>query len=249
MRSLMDRKRLDQIPRGNTCPGVNRLIIERLLSAFPEDKVYKLLDVPCGGGEFLDAVKDFFPAAITFGADNADPSTSFSHAFLRSDAAGGSAIQSEEKFDVITCISGVMEFDNTLSFFRRLRSVADSGAILFVTNDNLVSVRDRFLYLLFGRLRQYRLAIPPGAPTWKILPLQNLMRILIDADFEILRIEYVSPKPSDWIWSPLAALVFAFQYAYTKFGETRFASTPTTQMFPFNSLLSRHYVVKCKVRP
>lgn len=246
MRNLMDPKRLDQIPRGNTCPGVNRLIIERLLAAFSEDAEFRLLDIPCGEGEFLDTVKDFFPRAETAGADIVVPAANFSHQFVTLDAAGDSPFQEGKRFDVITCISGVMEFDNTLSFFRRLRPQANKNAILFVTNDNLVAVRDRLLYLLFGRLRQYKLAIQPGLPTWKILPLQNVLLVLIDADFEVLRIEYVPPKPSDWMWSPLAALIFIFQYAYMRFGEERFDSMPTTQMFPFASLLSRHYVVLCK---
>lgn len=222
--------------------------MEQLLTAFPEDQVFRLLDVPCGNGEFLDAVKDFFPGVETSGADVVGPPPNYAHRFIDLDASGNWRVETDETFDVITCISGVMEFDNTLSFFARLRKIAGSSSSIFVTNDNLVSVRDRLLYLLFGRFRQYKLAIEPNAPTWKILPLQNLMRILMDAGFEILRIEYVPPKSSDWIWLPLAALIFAFQYTYTKFVETQFASTPTTRMFPFISLLSRHYVVTCRLR-
>jgi len=222
--------------------------MERLLTPFPEDQVFRLLDVPCGNGEFLDTVKTFFSGAETVGADIANPSKEFPHQFVRLDASGNLQAEINKKFDVITCISGVMEFDNTLSFFRWLRPIADAEAILFVTNDNLVSVRDRLLYLLFGRSRQYKLAIEPNAPTWKILSLQNLLRILMDAGFEILKIEYVPPKPSDWVWLPLAALIFVFQYTYTKFVEPQFTSIPTTQMFPFISLLSRHYVVTCQPR-
>jgi hypothetical protein len=192
-------------------------------------------------------VKEFFPQAETVGGDITEPEADFSREFLRLDASGDAQIQTNGKFDTITCISGVMEFDNTLSFFRRLRPVADKDILLFVTNDNLVSVRDRLLYLLFGRFRQYKLAIQPGSPTWKMLPLQNLMRILIDAGFEIVRIEYVRPKASDWLWSPLAAIIFPFQFVYTKFSEPTLSSIPTTQMFPFVSLISRHYVITCRL--
>src|SRR3954451_6460316 len=60
---------LAEIPRGNTCRGVNRSIIELLLAGGSDLDGSRVLDVPCGRGEFLDTIKRFFPRARTTGAD------------------------------------------------------------------------------------------------------------------------------------------------------------------------------------
>src|SRR6185369_8836576 len=167
-----------KIERGNTSPGVNREIIEYLLSLNENFDGKRFLDIPCGEGTFLQAVKDFFPDAETAGSDIHSPPVAFSHDFLQIDAQQAFSLKTEKKIKVITCISGVMEFDNTLSFFEQLKENLAENGLLVVTNDNLLSVRDRILYLFFGRFRQYHLFIQTDKPTWKILPLQNLLRIL-----------------------------------------------------------------------
>jgi hypothetical protein len=245
---MVDQKQLESIPRGNTCPGVNRMIIEHLLSEFERDSAYNLLDIPCGEGEFLDTVKRFFPNTETHGADIKEPPAGFEHGFTKIDGGHFAPSATGPKFDVVTCISGVMEFDNTLAFFEAVREQIKSEGELIVTNDNLVSARDRLLYLLFGRQRQYKLAIPFDAPTWKIVPLQNLLRILHDAGFEIVNIRYVPPKTSDWLWLPLAMLVYPFQYLHLRMADERQERALMNAMFPFTSLLSRHYVVVCRPR-
>lgn len=245
---MIDHKQLEHVPRGNTSAGVNRTIIEHLLSKLEPGTTAALLDVPCGKGEFLDAVKRFFPETETYGADITEPPGGFAHHFARIDAAHSSLAFDGTRFRLVTCISGVMEFDNTLSFFEGLRDLLDPEGELIVSNDNLLSVRDRILYLLFGRHRQYKMAIPFDAPTWKIVPLQNLLRVLFEAGFEVTAIRYVPPRTSDWIWLPLAALIFPFQYLYLRSkGEEQDLSVKRA-MFPFISLLSRHYIVVCRRR-
>ena len=237
----------ETILRGNTAPGVNRWVIEYLSAADCTDEA-KLLDIPCGDGTFLDAVKRVFPKMRTYAADIAHPGRDFGHGFFQIDARRGLAAEITEKFDVITCISGVMEFDNTLSFFESLRAIVTPECLLIVTNDNLLSVRDRILYLLFGRHRQYKLAIAHYAPTWKILPLQNLDRILSDAGFEVKKIRFVRPGRKEYFWLPLAALIYPFQFLYLKLAEGSADRRRKLEMYPFISLLSRHYVVICTPR-
>ncbi len=237
--------KLERIPRGNTCPGVNREIIEILLKR--EFAPSTLLDVPCGAGDFLRTVKDFFPVCKTFGADIRPPEKDFPGKFMQIDAQSDDLFELTEKPDAITCISGVMEFDNTLAFFEKLHENLNENGVLIVTNDNLVSVRDRFLYLLFGRFRQYRRFIEHEQPTWKMLHLQNLLRILNDANFEKVEIRYAPIVSGDLIWLPFALILYVFQLMYFHFAETETPSAEKSALYPFNALLSRHYVVVCRV--
>jgi len=238
----------DGILRGNTCPGVNRTIIEYLLSLKKDLAGEVFFDVPCGEGEFLQAVRSFFPNAKTLGADIKIPLLKFSHDFLQVNGQEKFSLELTEKAEVITCISGVMEFDNTVLFFEQLRKNLNEKGILIVTNDNLLSVRDRVLYLLFGRFRQYQLFIRNDQPTWKIIPLQNLLRILDESRFEIVEIKYVPVKTAELLWLPLAVLIFLFQTLYLRFAEKQIGYDEKTSRYPFASLLARHYIIVCRIK-
>ncbi|MBV9241585.1 MAG: class I SAM-dependent methyltransferase, partial [Acidobacteria bacterium] len=164
---------LADIPRGNTCPGVNRLIIGRLAKRFGR-KYFRILDAPCGTGVFLDALSRVLPAAEVHGCDLVKPGPQSRFIYSRANLENARSASFDTKFDAITCISGVMEFDNTLSFFKKLRQSITPDGVLFLTNDNLLTVRDRLMYLLQGRFGQYPFNTDAGTPTWKIVPLQNL---------------------------------------------------------------------------
>lgn len=236
-------EKLARIKRGNTAPGVNRALIEYLLST--GDVKGPVLDVPCGSGVFLDSLKDFFPDIETFGID-IDPPERSAHKLLKADLSSRDQITIENKFNVVTSISGVMEFDNTLNFLKQLRDHIAEDGLLIVTNDNLLSVRDRVLYLLTGRFRQYPMFVADNAPTWKILPLQNLLRILIDAGFELMEIRYVRVKPTEWLWLPPALPIYLFQMLSFALGKDKLSYKEKAARYPFASLFSRHYFVTCR---
>jgi len=242
---MPDLEKLAKIPRGNTVPGVNRSIIEYLLGRQAEWKDAAALDLPCGDGAFLDALKDFFPAAETFGAD-IKPSPKNSHHFFTIDARRPFEIGTDKKFRLITSISGVTEFDNTQQFFEKLGPYLDADGVLIVSNDNIFSVRNRVLFLLFGRFRQTHLFMKPDEPTWKIIPLQNLTRILYEAGFEVEEVRYVPAKTAEWLWLPVAAFVYVFQYLYLRFGETQTLFASKAALYHFTSLIARHYFLVCR---
>jgi len=238
----------DEILRGNTCPGVNQAVIEHVLSLKTDFAGEVFFDIPCGEGEFLQAVKSFFPNAKTIGADIKIPLSEFSHDFLQVNGQEKFSLELKEKAEAITCISGVMEFDNTVLFFEQLRKNLNEKGILIVTNDNLLSVRDRILYLFFGRFRQYQLFIRNDQPTWKIIPLQNLLRILDESNFEVVEIKYVPVKSAEWLWLPLAILIFLFQTLYLRFAEKQTGYDEKISRYPFASLLARHYIIVCRIK-
>lgn len=242
---MPDSEKLAKIARGNTVPGVNRAIIEYLLTHHTELKG-AVLDVPCGDAAFLNAVKDFFPEVEAFGADIKPPDNNSSHRFFEIDARQPFVIETDKEFQLITSISGVTEFDNTQQFFEQLKPHLNAGGLLIVTNDNIFSVRNRVLFLLFGRFRQTHLFMANDEPTWKIIPLQNLTRILSEAGFKVDEVRYVPAKLSEWLWLPVALPIYVFQYLYLRFGENGTAFAAKTSMYPFTSLIARHYFLVCR---
>lgn len=235
---------LAEVPRGNTCAGVNREIIGYLVRRFGADSLASCLDLPCGEGDFISSLKRYMPRWRIAGADIAQPRGT-DHEFRTFDASKADPLPFPgRRFDVVTCISGVMEFDNTLAFFERVReSLADDG-IFVVTNDNILTVRDRLLYLVSGRFVQYPFATEPGTPTWKIVPLQNLLRLLGDGGFAIEEHRYVPVRPKDRLWSPLALLIWLFGRLFST-GKDR---NCIFDRLSFASLLSRHYILVCRKR-
>ncbi|MEP7076408.1 MAG: methyltransferase domain-containing protein [Acidobacteriota bacterium] len=234
---------LDHIPRGNTAPGVNRTVIDYLSTKIDRATQAAVLDVPCGNGEFIAAVTTLFPGLTAVGVDIAPPDR---EGFVKADLSSSEELKFETRFDVITSISGVMEFDNTLNFLRRLREIIADDGLLIVTNDNLLSVRDRVLYFFSGRFRQYPMFIADDAPTWKILPLQNLMRILRDAGFETAEIRYVPAKWTEWFWLPIALPIYLSQNLAFALGRDAVPYKEKAARYPFVSLFSRHFILICR---
>ena len=232
---------LRDIPRGNTCPGVNELILEHILRSSKNAAGLRLLDIPCGKGEFLDTVAKVAPNFKTYGVDISVPSGKTVHEIISADLSRPGMLDLSGQFDIVTCISGVMEFDNTLSFFEGIRDLLTHDGEFIVSNDNILSVPDRISYFLFGRFRQYRLRWEPGEPTWKVVTINNLHRILADAGFDVIEVRYVTPKAAEWLWFPIAAIIFAMQRLIER-------NKATLQMVPFISLFSRHYVLFCQPR-
>ena len=139
-----------------------------------------------------------------------------------------------------------MEFDNTLQFFVQCKDRLREGGLFLVTNDNVVAIRDRIAYFWLGKVRQYQLFATQGQPTWKVIPLHNMVRILQDAGFKIREIRYVSLRLKDWLMLPLALLVYPIQFLYMRFTRTKMPIAMRHEMYPFRSLLCRHYIIVCE---
>lgn len=238
---------LRAIPRGNTCDGVNRAIVEHLLASPRHYGSAAMLDLPCGEGALVRALQSFFPEADVQGGDLELPPGGRPAWFHSVDASRPFHL-SGPKRDVICCVSGVMEFDNTRQFFECCRRhLADDG-VYVVTNDNVVTVRDRLAYLAFGKTRRFELFSAPGRPTWKSVSLPNLVRTLHDAGFAVQSIRYVGAKPKDWLLLPFAALLWPGQWLHRIFAASEVPHSMRRQMFPFRSLICRHYLVFCVPR-
>ncbi|MGC4073870.1 MAG: methyltransferase domain-containing protein [Nibricoccus sp.] len=239
---------LDQIPKGNTCHGVNRAVVEHLLSLDAEWAGKRILDIPCGAGVLLKVLREFFPRAVVKGADLRPGGEFAAEEVAAVDASRPFAIFPEAKFDLIASVSGIMEFHNTRQFFETCRGHLKEGGQLVVTNDNVVTVRDRLAYLFFGRTRLFRLLVSPELATWKPIPMQCLVRMLHDGGFTIRSIRYVSARPKDWMLLPLALLLWPFQWVQLQAEKASLPEELRRMMFPFGVMIYRHCVVVCEVR-
>ena len=208
--------RLDTIPRGNTSHGVHRAIIEQLLQSEEDFDGKAMLDIPCGEGEFLSSLRHFFPNAHLHGSDQQAPRNIEQSDFAQVDANHPFTIFPGTTFDFIFSISGVMEFDNTLQFFRQCHNHLKDDGMFIVTNDNVAGIRDRLSYFWFGKPKQYSLLVDQAQPTWKVIPISNMIRILQDAGFHIQEVRYVSMRWKDWFALPLCLIVYPIQWLHMK---------------------------------
>ena len=237
---------LSQIPRGNTARGVNRAIIEFLLESGKTRDGQAMLDIPCGSGSLVATLRDFFPKSLVRGCDVQMPESLSADNFALVDASQPFRVFVQTKFDVVLSVSGVMEFDNTLQFFEQCRQHLNEEGVFVVTNDNVVSIRDRLSYFWLGKVRPYHMFAAQGQPTWKVIPIYNLVRLLQDAGFKINEIRYASVRPKDYLVLPLALLVYPVQFLYMQFAKNRMPVAMRHAMYPFRSLLYRHYFVACE---
>jgi 2-polyprenyl-3-methyl-5-hydroxy-6-metoxy-1,4-benzoquinol methylase len=238
--------RLDNIPRGNTSRGVHQAIIEYVLQSGESVDGKAMLDIPCGEGNFLSSLQTFFPKAILRGCDLRKPSTIVKEDFSPIDANYPFTVFPGTTFDYIFSISGVMEFDNTLQFFTQCQNHLRDGGIFIVTNDNVAGIRDRLSYFWLGKPKQYSLFVTQDQPTWKIIPLSNMIRILQDAGFRIREILYVPLQWKDWLPFPLALLIYPIQRLHLRSVTTSIPQVLRDEMYCCRSLLSRHYIIICE---
>lgn len=238
----------NSVLKGETCRGVNRYIIEYLAKRFDRSQEFKLLDIPCGKASFIHSAEACFPNVSTYGCDVYNSGKIPSHRFLTVDATKAFRCFEGIQFDVVTSISGVMEFDNTQQFFESCRTSLRTDGILVVTNDNFSAILDRISYLFLGKARRYKTFSPLGTPTWKTISLNNLIRILEESGFEVVQVKFIASTWKDWCALPFAVFVYPFQLLNSWLKSTSDTAGHRLHLYTFASLMNRHYIVFCQPR-
>jgi 2-polyprenyl-3-methyl-5-hydroxy-6-metoxy-1,4-benzoquinol methylase len=236
---------LSDIPKGRTQRGVNKAIIDLLQKLHQQGKckLNKVLDIPCGNGDYLNAFTRLFSPDKAIGGDIRQPDGKLNFEFLPMNATEEFHPLGDQTFDVVTAISGVMEFDNTTGFLRQCHKHLSDNGLLIVTNDNCQTVRDRISYFLTGRLRRFHLILDKQAPTYKHVPIAELAKILEELGMEIIDIKYTSRYPEDLILSPLAVILYGIQFWYLSSHYKHVSIERKKMLFPFDALMCRHYVM------
>lgn len=234
-------------PKGNTQLGVTKKIYEWLGPALMQDPQLVYLDMPCGEGDFIRFLKKHHPELQAHGVEVTSFPTHAAMSSIRLHYTDLSKpIELKEQFHVITCISGVMEFENTGLFLQSCWQHLRPGGHFFVTNDNVMTIRDRLSFLFFGKVKRFQLSMVPGTPTYKYLSIQELHRILLQTGFKIETIAYTSLRKEDLLMAPLAAFIYIFQWLFLRFEKTAMPWQRRLQLFPFQALLCRHYVIHAR---
>jgi len=237
-----------QIPKGNTQKGANQTVIDFSKLYLKDNLKSSLnwLDIPCGEGEFGKTVKSVFPDVVVHGVDpfavNKHPLDQFhqlkAHDYLRTCAP--------ETYDVVTCISGVMCFDGVEELFQQIHRVLKPGGLFIVTNDNVMTMRDRLSFLFFGRLKRFKIVYETFEGNWNVVLPQGLMMHFERQNFLQPRIQYTAFYFEDWLLLPLALFVYPFFLFGILRSKSKWSMSKKINLFPLTSLLARHYVMAAR---
>jgi SAM-dependent methyltransferase len=218
-------------------------VLAGLVGRFAPDAPLQGLDLPCGNLEFLTYVAKLFPAARLLGADimppqNSNPAISFVEMDLTKEFE-----LPPQQFDLVTSVSGVMMFGNTLSFIQNCVARLKPGGTFVLTNDNSATIMDRLAYLLWGGYRIFKPVFEDADAMTQIIPIQELIRLMRTQGIEIEQIEYTSFYQKDLLFLPLALLVYPLQKLYLGRLRTKLPAHLVQQLYPFKHLFGKHYII------
>jgi 2-polyprenyl-3-methyl-5-hydroxy-6-metoxy-1,4-benzoquinol methylase len=232
------------VQRGQTQKDVNRTILAGLVGRFARDLPLRGLDLPCGNLEFLTYVAQLFPAANLLGADIMQPQASNPRiSFVKMDLTKEFELPAQPQFDLVTSVSGVMMFGNTLSFIQNCVSRLKPGGTFVLTNDNSATIMDKVAYLLWGGYRIFKPLFEDSDAMTQVIPIQELIRLLRTHGIEVEQVEYTSFYRKDLLFLPLALLAYPVQKLYLGRLRTKLPTRLTQQLYPFKHLFCKHYII------
>ncbi len=233
------------VPRGNTQKHVNREVLRYVLERSGLPPTSRVLDAPCGEGEFLSLLRKYWPNATLTGCDlRPDAPTVAGLRYQPADLSQPFDAQApgESAFDLVTSISGVMMFGNTRTFVASCARQLRPGGQLLITNDNVLTVRDRLSYLFLGRLRRFKLLFETDEGISQLVQQQELKRLFELHGVALREVIYTSFYGEDLLFLPLALLLYPLQWLYLRRLKSSTPWALRRQLFGFRSLLARHYI-------
>ncbi|MFD1470714.1 class I SAM-dependent methyltransferase [Hymenobacter caeli] len=231
------------VPRGNTQINVNREVLRYLLERSGLGPASRALDAPCGKGEFLAVLRRCWPGATLAACDllpEGPPVPGLR--YQQTDLTQPFDLSEGQPFDLVTSISGVMMFGNTRNFVASCAAQLRPGGVLIMTNDNILAMRDRVSYLLLGRVRHFPLLFDTDENMPQLVQQQELKRLFEVNDVELQEVIYTALYPKDWLFMPLALLLYPVQWLYLRRLPHGTSQKLRHQMFGLSSLLKRHYI-------
>jgi SAM-dependent methyltransferase len=236
--------KLKNIETGYTQRGVNQAVIRYLLEKGISPN--KVLDIPCGQGHFLRALKSFFPDTQVYGQDLfMQPLPEIKEHFVQKDIKDWSSYQNI-KFDLITSISGVMVHDDLVGFIEKSHAHLIDKGHLIITNDNILTLRDRLSFLFLGRFRRFKKIYDLNEGNWNLVKVQSIYMLLRRKNFTIEHIQYTSIYPEDYLFLPLVILLFPIHLLNLFFTKSDLSFQEKYQKFPLAAFFARHYFIVAK---
>jgi ubiquinone/menaquinone biosynthesis C-methylase UbiE len=235
----------DLVPRANTQKDVNKTVLGILEQRKLLNSSTKILDNPCGQGEWAEFLNSSVGIREIVGIDYSAPIDRASQVrYYKMDSSLPFAEKiSGQKFDVVTCISGIMAFDNFSQYLSECRKLLSPGGVLVITNDNLWTLRDRLSFFFFGRFKRFKLAFNRPEGNWNIVPIQTLLRALEKQNFKIEDVCYTSIYFEDWLMLPFALILYVPQFLYLLLSKSDQPMSERFRTYPWRAMIARHYVV------
>lgn len=231
------------VPRGSTQKNVNEVVFNAIKKHVQNKSNFSLLDVPCGHGVFANFIKEQYPQSKVVGIDLFENPQNPKFDFHKTKAQYFLLENKNTKYDMVTCISGIMCFDGAGDFFQTIYPSLSEGGIFVVTNDNVLTVRDRIHFLIFGHLKRFRLLYSTDEGNWNVIMPQGVGMLLERAGFKNIQYKYTAIYFEDFIFLPMAILIYPFFAFYLLLFKGTKTAGERLKMFPFMSLIARHYVV------
>ncbi len=228
-----------RIPKGNTAAQVNETAYQILQEKLPSSK--RVLDLPCGEGEWLGYLTANHPQMLAVGVDVRQDISPVNFQFHCLDATKDPL--PGPAYDVVTSISGIVCFGNHLKFFRGVGEVLNSQGLFLVSHDNHWTVRDRLSYLLFGTFKRFPVLYRQGEGNTQVTSIMTVLDTMEKAGFDWQKIVYTSVRFEDLLWVPLAALIWLVQFPALVFSKSRYSSEQRRMIYPFKALYARHYLI------
>ena len=235
---------MKSIPRASTQKNVNHVVFKSIVSRLESGKREKLLvDAPCGSGEFAHYLRDIFPNLNVIGVDLFTEVSDKNFEFHKMSAHDFFKKQKPASVDIITCISGIMCFDGIPELMSTFFSALKPEGILVITNDNIMTIRDRLNFLFFGHFKRFKLLYAKAEGNWNIILPQALVAQLYKNGFQNLHVKYTSTYVEDLALLPIAAIIYPIFLIYLLLLKNQMSLKDRIELFPFRMLISRHYIV------
>lgn len=237
---------MHEIPKGNTQKNVSKEVFKILRSAVDFSSPVTLLDVPCGDGSFGKHVKSTFPETRVIGVDRFCDVSSKDIEFYKLGAHTFFETHPLENVNAITSISGVMCFDGIERLLSHFHTSLKNEGLLVITNDNVMTVRDRLHFLIFGHFKRFKLIFSKHEGNWNLLLPQAIFMLMERHDFKNITVKYASFYVEDLFFLPLALIIYALFLPYLLLSKSVLPLRTRLMLFPFKMLIARHYIVSAR---
>lgn len=235
---------MKSIPRGSTQKNVNQVVYNSIAAKLENNtQAQVMVDAPCGAGEFAQYLGGNFPSLKVIGVDLFTEASGKNFEFHKSSAHGFFRQQQPASVDIITCISGIMCFDGISELVSLFYSALKKNGILVITNDNIMSVRDRLNFLFFGHFKRFKLLYAKNEGNWNVILPQAIISQLQKNGFQKWNVRYTSIYNEDFFFLPLALLIYPVFLSYLLLAKSEMSVAERFKLFPFRMLISRHYVI------
>lgn len=231
-------------PKGNTQPGVLQKIYDFLQDRQINPKT--ILDIPCGKGEFLAFLKQAYPMAKMIGVDLFEkPLAAIEKDFIKSDMRVWDFAKNQ-KFDLIFSVSGIMQCDDLFGFFEKAEQHLNSGGHLIVTNDNVLTIRDRISFFCFGEVKRFRKYFSTDEGNWNLVLIPALIKHFEMKKFQEVEIQYCSLKTEDLAFAVFIPFFWTMDMLHLLLAKSDWPIKKRFSVYTWKHYLFRHYFISGK---